>query len=240
VNSIEYPIKAIKQETSECMQTAATQMISYFDTSITVNEVLRTVPVYEENGEKIGTSPGHLATYFTQKGYHTTSYIFDTELFDRTWEGLTSEQVVKELQERQAYIPDSSWLAKYHRILVDGWKLYAESGGNFSFTPLSVALLRQLLNVGPYLLMVNSTYLNQEAKQLYDKGDDRFNPDPIRGRSLTHATTCAGYKEGNFLIVDPDPPRGIEQHRWVQQDHLIASIMAAQTESDNLLLSISQ
>lgn len=235
---IEHKVTAIRQKTSECMQTSATQVLSFFDPSVTVEQVVASVPVHVENGEKVGTSPGHLVSYFAQQGYQTTSYIFDTELFDRSWENLSPEEVITALKERQPHIPDNAWLKKYHRILVSGWEVYAQAGGTFVFKPLSVKLMRQLLDNGPYLMMVNSTYLNQKPKQHYNKTTDTFDSDPIRGRSLTHGVTCAGYKDDRFLIVDPDPPEGIEQHRWIAQDHLIASIMAAQTESDNFLTSI--
>jgi hypothetical protein len=153
---------------------------------------------------------------------------------------LSPQEVVANLHKREKYIPANSWLAAYHHILVDGWKLYAKSGGTFSFPPLSIQLLRDLLNDSPYLLMVNSTYLNQSTKYRYNKDTDKFDPDPIRGRSLTHALTCAGYKDGSFLIVDPDPPTGTNPHRWIAGDHLIASIMSAQTESDNFLITIQK
>lgn len=239
MSPVKYEVKALPQNTSECMQTAAAQMLSYFDPSIQLSEVIEHVPLYiDDQKEKIGTSPGHLAAYLVQKGYHTMATIFDTELFDRSWGGLATAQVVKNLKKRQQYIPSNSWLSKYHHILVDGWELYAQNGGLFNFPDLTASLLHTLIDGGPYLLMLNSTYLNHTAKQSYHAGTDRFSDDPFRGRSLTHATTCAGYKDGMFLIVDPDPPPHIDAHRWIPQDHLIASIMAAQTESDNLLVSI--
>lgn len=241
MKSVEYKIAAIKQDTSQCMQTAAAQLMSYFDPSISVAEVIKEVPVYiDEHGEKIGTSPGHLAAYFVQKGYKTTAYVFDTELFDRSWQGFDASQVIKHLRRRQTFIPAHSWLAKYHHILVDGWEMYANSGGQFSFPNVSIALLRDLLTGGPYILMVNSTYLNGESKKRYEAAGDAFMDDSFAGRSLTHATTCAGYKEGKFLIIDPDPPNDVGHHRWIEADHLIASLMAAQTESDNLLMTISK
>lgn len=221
------------------MQTTAAQVMSFFDPSVTVEQVITEVPVYVENGEKIGTSPGHLAAYFASQGYRTTVYMFDIELFDRSWKDLSAREVVANLHKRQPHIPANSWLAAYHHILVDGWELFAKSGGTFEFPVLSVQLLRNLLDTAPYLVSVSSTYLNQEAKQHYNKATDKFDPDPIQGRSLTHAVTCAGYKDGQFLIVDPDPPKGVEPHRWIAQDHLIASIMAAQTESDNFVVSVS-
>lgn len=223
------------------MQTAATQTLSYFDKTVQVADVIREVPVYiDEKGHKIGTSPGHLASYFAKKGYNTTAYIFDTELFDRSWGGMTSASVITNLRDRQKAIPDNSWLAKYHHILVEGWELYAKAGGHFVFSGISGTMLHNLLDHGPYLISLNSTYLNGKPKQRYDTALDKFVDDAISGRSLTHGTTCAGYKDNKFLIVDPDPPEGTDQHRWIEQDHLIASIMAAQTESDNLLISITK
>lgn len=237
---IEYPLKAIKQNTSECMQTAATQLLSFFDPSVDIKDVIKKVPIYIENGEKIGTPPGSLGTYFAKQGYQTTTYIFDVELFDRSWKNFTAEEVLVALRKRQEYIPKYSWLSKYHTVLVNSWEMYIKAGGKFSFQILSVKLLRDLLDTAPFILMVNSTYLNQDAKKSYHKDTDKLDPNAITGRSFTHAVTCAGYKENKFLIVDPDPPKGTEHHRWIEQDHLIASIMAAQTESDNLLMTIQK
>lgn len=237
---IEYDINAIKQRSAECMQTAATQVISYFDDSIDVDTVIKDVPVYVENGEKIGTSPGHLASYFAKLGYKTSAYIFDLELFDRSWSDLPAQNIVEELHKRQKNIPINSWLSKYHHILVDGWELFANAGGTFKITPLSIHLLHVLLQEAPFLVTLNSTYLNNSAKQRYSIEGDKFIDDPISGRSLTHGVTCAGYRDGEFLIIDPDPPEGVDHHRWIKEDHLIASIMAAQTESDNLLICINK
>ena len=240
MSPIEYDIEAIKQRSSECMQTAATQMISYFDGSINVDTVVKDVPVYIENGEKIGTSPGHLASYFVQIGYKTTTYIFDVELFDRSWEGFSSQQIITELHKRQKSISQNAWLSKYHHVLVDGWELFMQSGGKFKLPVLSPELLYVALRSGPFLVILSSTYLNQQAKQRYDVASDSFVEDPIKGRSLTHGVTCSGYKDGKFLIIDPDPPVGVDHHRWIDQHHLVASIMVAQTESDNLIITIEK
>ncbi len=237
---IEYEITAIKQKTSECMQTAATQLIAYYDPSITVIEVINKVPIYVENGEKIGTSPGHLASFLAAKGYTTTTHIFDVELFDLSWANLSPQEIIQELDERAAHIPQNSWLSKYSHVLIDGWKQYVEKGGLFDFPVLSSALLHQKLAEGPFMIMVNSTYLNRQSKERYNKASDSFDRDAIGGRSMTHAVTAAGYKDDKFLIVDPDPPRGTDQHRWVDSDHLIASIMSAQTESDNFIITIKK
>jgi len=240
MDPIEHQIKPIKQKPSECMQTAATQMLAYYDDSIILDDVLSEVPVHVENGEKVGTSPGHLASYFPKKGYKTKAYIFDVELFDRSWRGFSSEVIADNIRKREKYIPENSWLAKYHELITTGWELFAKEGGEFVLEPLRIDLLYRLLRDGPFLLMLNSTYLNQNARQKYDKDNDEFLDDPIQGRSFTHAVTCAGYKDGKFLIIGPDPPADINHNRWIDQDHLIVSIMSAQTESDNLLISISK
>ncbi len=238
---VEHAVRAIKQNTSECMQTAAAQMLSFYDNAIEPWQILAEVPVHlDTSGEKVGTSPGHLAAYCAQKGYVTTAYIFDVELFDRSWQGMDSAQIVQNLRRRQTHIPTNAWLSKYHHIVVEGWESFQQAGGAFVFPQLNAHLLRHLLDDGPYILMINSTYLNNGVKGVYDQTTDRFIDDSIKGRSFTHATTCAGYKDGQFLIVDPDPPEGLDQHRWIDSDHLIASIMAAQTESINLLISVSR
>ncbi len=234
---IEHTVQAIQQGTSECLQTAGTQTMNFYDSSIALDDVLANVPVYvNDAGEKIGTSTGHFAAYMVSLGFSVVTYVFDTEFFDRSWQGFAAQQVVANLEERQPHIPANSWLTGNSEILIDGWRRYAEAGGQFAFDNVSVKLLRDLLDDGPYMVIVNSNYLNGSAKWQYDKTTDTFVASATAGRSLTHAMTCAGYKNGQFLIVDPDPPRGVDHHRWIAQDHLIASIMSAQTESDNMVI----
>lgn len=237
---IEHQIKAIKQATGECMQTATAQMLSFFDASIDVDQVLAEVPVaVNGEGEKLGTSPGHIAAYCVRMGFKTTAYIFDTELFDRTWQGLSANDVVDELQLRQKYIPSHSWLAQYHQILVDGWQQFQQAGGDIALPFLESSLLRRLLDNGPFLVMVNATYLNGGSKRIYHKATDSFSDDPLRGVSMVHAVTCAGYSDGEFLIIDPEPPEDVGHERRIGRDHLLASIMSAQTESANLLIAVT-
>lgn len=241
MQAITYDITPIKQSTSECMQTATAQMLGHFNKAVTVQQIIDNVPVYvNDAGEKIGTSPGHLAAYLVQSGYKTVVYTFDVELFDRSWSGESPGRVIELLEQRQKHIPSNSWLAAYHDVLVDGWRLFAESGGVFEFEQLSSKLLHDQLQKGPFIVMVNSTYFNGVPKARYDQDKNMFKSDAISGRSLTHAMTCAGYKDGSFLVVDPDPPKGVDHTRWVEQDHLIASIMAAQTESDNMLITVTK
>lgn len=160
------------------------------------------------------------------------------ELFDRSWHGSSPQDVLSGLRHRQEHISPSSWLAAYHHVLVDGWDLFVQAGGRFAFPRQDVHLLTGLLADGPYLVVLSSTYLNNAPKKRYNKSTDRFDSDAVAGRSVTHAVTCAGYRDDTFVLIDPEPPAGQPHRREIERDHLVAAIMAAQTESDNLLLTV--
>lgn len=235
---IQHDVPELGQRPAECMQTAATSLLRAVGLDITIDEVLTQVPVYvDEKGEKIGTSPGHLASYLALQNLSPTVYSFDTELFDRSWDSLASTQVVSSLKDRLPNIPDHSWLSKYAHILVDGWELFVNSGGKFRFVPLSNDLVMRELSKSPLYVMLNSTYLNGVSRQRYDVDKGRFVEDSSAGRSLTHSVVVSGFDGSDYIVVDPDPPAGEKVTRKVAPDHLLCSIMAAQTESDNLFIS---
>ncbi len=236
---IQHDVPELGQRPAECMQTAATSLLRAVGLDITIDEVLAQVPVYiDEKGEKIGTSPGHLASFLGQQSLSPTVYSFDTELFDRSWDSFTPKQVVSSLKDRLPNIPDHSWLSKYAHILVDGWELFVSSGGKFRLVPLSNDLIMRELSNGPLYVMLNSTYLNGVSRQRFDVDEERFLDDSSAGRSLTHSIVLSGFNGSDYIVVDPDPPAGEKVTRKVSPDHLLCSIMAAQTESDNLFISV--
>jgi hypothetical protein len=79
-------------------------------------------------------------------------------------------------------------------------------------------LLQKLINRGPFIAAVSYNALHGEG-----------------GTITTHAITVYGLnKSGKFLVADPYTGR-----RVVAPERLLAAIMAAQVEADNMILQIS-
>lgn len=237
-----YQITPVRQATSQCLQTAVFQALSFFpDNTKSLDDIVAGVQVsVDENGNKVGTSIGHMATYIKLLGYNVHLHVFDVELFDRSWGALNNKVLAEALAKRRDNLPTRLYIHADKDAIVEGYIAFLEYGGKMSFPQLSSQYLYDLLAQGPFVAMLSSTYLNRAIHQTYNKATDKFIDDAIRGRSVTHAVTVAGYQDGQFNIIDPQPPEGIEQSRWIPAEHLIASIATAQTESDNILLSISK
>lgn len=242
MNPLQYQIVPVNQATAECLQTATFQALSWFqDNTKTLQDIVSGVHVStDSNGNKVGTSIGHMATYIKLLGYDTTLHALDVELFDRTWGALSNKVMAEALTKRSESLPPYLPIARFKDIIVPGYVAFLEYGGHIVFPTLSSKYLYELLQQGPFVAMLSSTYLNHSIRQSYNPETDKFIDDAIHGRSLTHAVTVAGFKDGSFNIIDPEPPRGYENSRWVEAEHLIASIATAQVESDNMLLSFSK
>jgi hypothetical protein len=237
---IVYDVPPIRQRPSECMQTAAAMLLRWHDADISVDDVLAEVPVYVENGVKIGTAPGHIGAYACSRGYPATARIFDMQLFDRSWqhEQLSPQDVLARLRQRAPAIPHFYWQSKYSAPVLDGWEKFVAAGGTFSFEPLTTDLLYRCLQTGPFFAMLSSTVLNQEAKRRYDPSLGSKVPDDIAGDSSTHGVICSGYRGGNFLLTDPSPRAGQEPLREAAPDVLVEAISTAVIQSANLLLTV--
>jgi hypothetical protein len=239
---IKYDITPVQQATAECLQTATYQVLSWFqDNNKTLSDLTAEVQVsVDANGNKLGTSIGHMATYVRLLGYKVTLHIFDVELFDRSWSSLSGDVLVDALKKRAEALPENHTIANVRDTVIPGYIAFLEYGGLTIFPVLSSHYLYSLLQKGPYVAIVNSTYLNGSPRKKYNPATDKYVDDAIHGQSLNHAVTIAGYQDSQFNIIDPEPPTGHEATRWIPAEHLIASIATAQTESDNMLITIEK
>jgi len=77
---------------------------------------------------------------------------------------------------------------------------------------------------------------NNIAKHVYDEEKNDFVIHDIKGNPGTHAVVVAGYRKGEFLIVDPDYEHG--GRRRIDAGRLIGAIYLAQTDYDSLVITL--
>ncbi|OQX51014.1 hypothetical protein B5M47_02220 [candidate division CPR3 bacterium 4484_211] len=86
MRAIDYDILIIKQGFQVCVQANAAQILRFYSINKTVEEIKKEVPVYvSREGKRLGSSIGHIATYFINQGFEVTIHTVDLEIFDRSW-----------------------------------------------------------------------------------------------------------------------------------------------------------
>jgi hypothetical protein len=234
---IEYQIPLISQGLQDCLQASVAQILDYFDILKTVAEIKNEVPVHRDvNGVPLGTSIGHIGSFLLSLDLSVTMHILDIQIFDRTWSGKSNKELVALLLERAPHLHHELYDAQSREVIVQGYVSFLQLGGEIRLPILDVSYLYELLTNGPLIAVVNYNFLNDTAKTSFDADREDFYPDPIAGNPSTHAVVVAGYSDGRFLIVDPDSQHG--GHRWIDSGRLIGAIYLAQTEFDNLLISV--
>ncbi len=238
MQDINYDIAHLEQIAEDCIQTAASQLLSFYKIQKTVDEIKRDVPVYiNDNGVPLGSSVGHIAAYFVTLGFKVTLHTVDVEIFDRSWSDLTKEELSENLEKRKQYLKHPRFSASTFDVIFDGYKDFLNKGGKVVFPVLDELYLHTLLNTGPVYAIVNRTFLNHTYKRTGMSGDTPHHGS-IEGHTSTHVVVIAGYKDGKFKIVDSDYEFG--GIRWIDASLLVGSIYLAETEYDSMVISLQK
>src|SRR4051812_20652479 len=110
-----------QEESSDCVQASAAQLLSFYGIQKTVSEVKSEVPVYiDASGKPLGTSIGHLASYFISLGFEATIHTSDIQLFDPTWNGLSSNELIEKLNVRKEYLKHATYDQEAINLVTEG------------------------------------------------------------------------------------------------------------------------
>jgi len=236
---IKYSVPLIKQGVQECVQASATALLNYFGVAKTFDQVKAEVPVYIDSQGKIrGTSIGHMATYLIKQGFSATIHTVDIQIFDRSWNELSNHELVDRLHKRQPYLKHPEYDAEILAAMVDGYIQFLTAGGQLSMSLIDEAYLYQLLAKSPFLAVISFNFLNQTAKYVLGKANDKPIPDSIKGAPGTHMVAVMGYQDHQFQIMDPDYEFG--GLRWVDSNLLVGCIYLAETDYDSMVISVQK
>jgi hypothetical protein len=176
-----------------CGPTCLHAVYRYLGDEVPLAEVIRKVPRLKGGGT-LGVMLGRAAL---KRGHKVSIYSYNLQIFDPTWESLSSDELVERLEAR-ARVKRSS---KLKQACV-AYAKFIKEGGRVKFEVLSGALIRRLLNRDlPVIAGLSSTYLYGCARE-YGPNDDS---DDIRGNPAGHFVVLNGYdrKEREVGIADP-------------------------------------
>ena len=134
MKAISYDVPLIKQGASECLQASVCQLLNYLNIPKTIEEIKNEVPVYKsDSGELLGTSIGHIACYLLTFKVRVKMHIVDVEIFDRSWIGLSMDEISKKLNSRKVYIRHHRYDTNAMSYIIDGYRQFISNGGEITF-----------------------------------------------------------------------------------------------------------
>lgn len=237
--TINHEVTLVIQGLQECVQASASILLSHYGIHKTLSEIKQEVPVYiSKNGDPIGTSIGHIASYFIKLGFKTTIHTTDIQIFDRSWENKNTSELIELLKLRKKYVKHSTYDNNTLDVIFDGYIYFLQKKGQVVFPEIDVNYIYEKLKKGPIFAVVNYNYFNNVAKYAYDAISKCNIEDSIKGNPGTHAVVIHGYNDCLFRIADPDQEFG--GYKSVRGSHLIASHYLAQTDFDNIMITLER
>lgn len=239
MKSIEHKISHLYQSTnSNCSQTALSILLSYLKISISPEEIMRDVPVgNNEKGEPWGTINQQLATWCIKQGLVVEMHTADFEIIDLSWANLSKDELLLSLKAvlESRNIPG---LGKVHsRLYVQSYIDFLEAGGKLHIHPyMTTKLINNLLVKGPLHIVINHNVFFNSGRYKFD-GLRRLKLDDKDGKTGNHSVVIYGLDQaGNYLIADPWEKPGFHV---VEPEKLLCSMTASQIECDNLFFQVS-
>lgn len=228
---IELPITIKPQpDDTTCGPTCLHAVYKYYGDEASLEEVIDSTSTLDEGG----TLAVFLANAAMRRGYKTTIYTYNLQMFDPSW--FNTEKV--DLRERLKGQADLKYDPKL-RHATEGYLEFLELGGKLRFTDLNRRLIRGILGRQlPILTGLSSTYLYRSPR-VYGE-DDHY--DDIRGEPSGHFVVLAGYhrKDKTVLVADPYLLNPVAEGQFyaVNIDRVICSIMLGVLTYDANLLVI--
>ncbi len=184
-----------------------------------------------------GTLSVWLACHALQRGYQTTIFPYNLQIFDPTWSGFPPETIAQRLKRQLDWKGEIPGFRRVTNAYLD----YIRLGGELKFEVMTAALIRRYLKKSiPILTGLSATYLYGTAREADVDGQCVF--DDVRGESVGHFVVLAGYNRENrtVLVADPFVPNPVAPSRFypVNIYRLICAIMLGILTYDGDMLII--
>jgi hypothetical protein len=220
-------------DSTTCGPTCLHAIYRYFNDPISLQEVISEVSRLAGDG----TLAVYLACHALRRGYKSTIFSYNLQIFDPTWANAPRKEIVAKLRRQLAFKKDIPGL----EVATSAYLEYLELGGRLRFEVMTAALIRRYLKRSiPILTGLSATYLYNSARE-YDTGNDLIYDD-VRGESTGHFVVLAGYnsKDRSVLVADPLMPNPFapSQYYPVSIYRLVCAIMLGILTYDGNLLII--
>lgn len=228
---IHLPLSILPQpDNCACGPTCLHAVYNYYGEQLRLDAVIADIQMLEAGG----TLAVFLACDALKRGYKTTIYTYNLQIFDPSW-FLDPDTDISDRLRKQAAAKDDPKLQKATR----GYLEFLELGGRIRFIDLTPRLIRGILRRGlPILTGLSATYLYRTKREFGPKDDY----DDLRGNPSGHFVVLNGYhRQGRtVLITDPMLPNPFSAtHAYpVNIDRVICSILLGVLTNDANLLVI--
>ena len=201
---------------TSCGPTCLHAVYQYFDDKISLDQVIKEVPMLEGGG----TLAVHLACHALRRGYEAKIYTYNLHVFDPTWFNLSRNEFANRLRKQMLH----KLVPKLH-LATKAYLEFIKRGGQLCFEDLSTSLLRRYLKSStPILTGLSSTFLYASPRET---ADNIF--DDIEGEPAGHFVVVLGYdkKKQNVLVADPLLPNPFAKTNQYEVgiDRLVCSIL---------------
>ena len=219
-----------------CGPTCLHAIYNYYGLNMSLEEIVGGV----ERALSGGTLAPLLGKHALVRGFNTTIYVNNLDIFDPTWFE-HGESLNEELIERLA----SQMKHKHEQGLVQSsiaYQEYLQLGGKVRFRTINVQLLKEyFIQKTPILTGLSATYLYDCARESFSK-EGLSVYDNIRGTPCGHFVVLCGYddKKRHVVVADPhrENPLSHDNYYKVSSNRLINAIMLGVLTYDANLLMI--
>lgn len=216
-----------------CGPTALHAVYRHLGLDLSLDDLIGRVRYIDEGG----TLAVHLALDALSRGFSAVLHTFNLRIFDPSWAGLESEELVEKL-ERQLDFKGGSRFVEASRA----YQRFLRAGGRVGFEELSLELLEGYFRRGcPVLAGLSATYLYGSPREIL-VNDRSLRFDDLRGEPTGHFVVLGGIEEGKVVVSDPylENPLGRHQHYLVDPSRLLHAILLGVMTYDANILVISR
>lgn len=215
-----------------CGPTCLQAVYQYYGDDIALDQVIDEVASLDGGG----TLAVMLGCHALRRGYRSTIYTFDLQVFDPTWFQPPAVNMIERL-EKQLTVKSAPKLHTVTHAYLD----FLRRGGQIRFEDLSASLIRSLLKrANPVLAGLSATFLYRTAREL--EINHKLVYDDIRGEPTGHFVVLCGYDmvSRQALVADPLHPNPLSRTQVypVNINRLTLAIMLGSITYDANLLVI--
>jgi hypothetical protein len=216
-----------------CGPTCLHAVYRYFNDDVPLPQIITEVTQLEEGG----TLAVFLACHALDRGYKTTIFSYNLQIFDPTWATIKNRELAEKLRRQLVFKKDLPGF----EVATRAYLQYLERGGKLRFEVLRPSLIRRYLKKSiPVLSGLSATYLYNSAREYAVGNELRY--DDIRGESAGHFVVLAGYDriKRDVIVADPLMPNPVapSQFYHVNISRLVCAIMLGILTYDGDLLII--
>lgn len=223
MRQIHHTVRRFEQTGDNCGPNSLAQLLSFYGDTATPEALREQTRMIKG----IGTYDGHLGLTAIQRGYAVRITPANLYAIDPTWQGLSSEELVRRLRRFRKTVRE-----RLLRISLDGYIAFLQAGGTLDFEVISRHLLVKKIQHHPLMVGLCSTVLY---------GNKRPPRPEIRYR-FGHFVVVNGYNPDSdrFSIVDPwhTIPMSKTGRYAVPSSKLIAAMYLGEATYDCTIIEI--